>query len=60
MMWDASVYPPAREMGGHRFLHNCNMTESANSSPVKGKEMLLVSISEQHLGFGYGKHACPG
>ncbi|KAL7950689.1 cytochrome P450 [Trichoderma barbatum] len=59
-MWDASIYPQPEKWDGHRFLHIRDMPESANSSPVKGKETLLVSTSERHLGFGHGKHACPG
>ncbi|EHK15781.1 uncharacterized protein TRIVIDRAFT_38198 [Trichoderma virens Gv29-8] len=59
-MWDASVYPEPQKWDGHRFLNIRETPESANTSPVKGKETLLVSTSERHLGFGHGKHACPG
>lgn len=52
-MWDSSVYPNAHEFDGYRFL---KMRSEA------GKEFAaqFVSTTPEHLGFGYGKAACPG
>jgi cytochrome P450 len=52
-MWDSSVYPNAQEFDGSRFL---KMRDQAD----KGCAAQLVSTSPEHLGFGYGKAACPG
>jgi len=52
-MRDSSVYENPEEWDGYRFY---NMRE------IPGKENMaqLVSTSPAHLGFGHGKHACPG
>ncbi|KAH8802426.1 cytochrome P450 monooxygenase [Xylogone sp. PMI_703] len=52
-MWDPEVYPNPEQFDGYRFL---------KMRDIPGKEHVsqLVSTSPDHLGFGYGKHACPG
>ncbi|EOD53178.1 putative cytochrome p450 monooxygenase protein [Neofusicoccum parvum UCRNP2] len=52
-MWDPAVYARPDEWDGYRFLRMRDV-------PGKDKEALFVSTSERHLGFGHGKHACPG
>lgn len=48
------IYEDAEEFDGYRFLR---MREEQ-----AGQENMahLVSTSANHLGFGHGKHACPG
>ncbi|KAH8196773.1 hypothetical protein TruAng_009065 [Truncatella angustata] len=52
-LWDPKVYTNPEQWDVHRFL---------NLRQLPGKEHVsqLVSTSENHLGFGHGKHACPG
>lgn len=52
-MWDPEKYPDPHKFDGYRFLR---MAEDAE----KEREAHFVSISPDHLAFGYGKHACPG
>jgi cytochrome P450 len=52
-MWDSSVYPDAHKFDGYRFL---KIREQAGQEYAAQ----LVSTSPEHLGFGYGKAACPG
>ncbi|KAK6209890.1 cytochrome P450 [Colletotrichum tabaci] len=52
-LWDPEVYPEPEKWDGYRFYR---LREEA------GKENFaqLVSTAPEHLGFGHGKHACPG
>ncbi|PYH88391.1 putative cytochrome P450 [Aspergillus ellipticus CBS 707.79] len=52
-MWDPSIFPNAETFDAYRFLR---MRESS------GQEALAqaVSPSPEHLGFGLGRHVCPG
>ncbi|KAI9159162.1 Cytochrome P450 monooygenase 1 [Paramyrothecium foliicola] len=52
-LWDPVVYPEPNRWDPYRFFR---------MRQIPGKENLsqLVSTSEDHLGFGHGKHACPG
>ena len=52
-MWDPAVYDNPGTWDGARFLR-------LRDQPNKNKEALFVSTSERHLGFGHGKHGCPG
>ncbi|GKT47702.1 cytochrome P450 monooxygenase TRI1 [Colletotrichum spaethianum] len=52
-LWDPEVYPEPDKWDGYRFYR---MREQANKENVSQ----LVSTSPEHLGFGHGKHACPG
>ncbi|KAH8703535.1 cytochrome P450, partial [Talaromyces proteolyticus] len=49
----SSFYENPEKFDGYRFLR---MSED----PETEKTAHFVSTSPQHLGFGYGKHACPG
>ncbi|KAF2199336.1 cytochrome P450 monooxygenase-like protein [Delitschia confertaspora ATCC 74209] len=49
---DESIYPNSAKFDGFRFY---KMRQESG-----GARNQFVSLSEQHLGFGYGKHACPG
>ncbi|KAG6061376.1 hypothetical protein E4U16_005094 [Claviceps sp. LM84 group G4] len=51
--WDAESYEQPHRFDGYRFY---------NLRQVPGKENVaqLVSVSPDHMGFGYGLHACPG
>lgn len=52
-MWDSSVYPRADEWDGYRFLR-------LRGTPGNENAAQLVSTGPDHLGFGHGKHSCPG
>ncbi|RSM18116.1 hypothetical protein CDV31_003038 [Fusarium ambrosium] len=52
-LWDPNVYEAPDTWDGHRFLRQRKV-------PGKESSSQLVSTSENHLGFGHGKHACPG
>lgn len=51
--WDISVYPEANEFIPDRFL-------KIRQAPDHESLHQLVSTSLNHMGFGYGKYACPG
>ena len=53
-MWNAAYRERPEEFDGRRFLrmHEAGMDKPGNA--------LLITASPEHLGFGYGKHACPG
>lgn len=52
-MRDPAVYENPEEWDPARFLR-------LRSEPSKASEAHLVCPSRDHLGFGYGIHACPG
>ena len=52
-MWDPAVYKNPESWDGYRFLR-------LRETPGKDREAAFVSTNERHLGFGHGKHACPG
>ncbi|KAL2819030.1 cytochrome P450 [Aspergillus cavernicola] len=62
-MWNSSVYPDAAKFDGYRFVRlrdqdTATGTATATGTPSGG--LSFVSVSANHMGFGYGKHACPG
>ncbi|KAL4919607.1 cytochrome P450 [Aspergillus aurantiobrunneus] len=50
---DPSVYPNPETFDAYRFL-------KLRETPGHETSAQLVSPSPEHLGFGYGNHACPG
>lgn len=54
-MWDESIYPDPLTFDPYRFA---KMRKMAN--PKEEAAAQLVSPSPEHLGFGFGQHACPG
>nr|ACZ63292.1 cytochrome P450 monooxygenase [Fusarium sp. NRRL 36351] len=52
-MRDEKIYPNADTWDGYRFYRE--RQQSAREDSVQ-----LSSTSLEHMGFGYGKHACPG
>ncbi|KAL6351898.1 hypothetical protein LRP88_14710 [Fusarium phalaenopsidis] len=52
-MVDANIYPDPHEFDGYRFYR-------LRGDPTMESKAHLVSTSREHLGFGHGKHACPG
>ncbi|RDW68967.1 cytochrome P450 [Aspergillus mulundensis] len=52
-MWDESIYPSPEKFDPYRFLR-------LRETPGKETSAQLVSPSPEHMGFGFGKHACPG
>ncbi|KAL6231982.1 hypothetical protein BDW75DRAFT_233165 [Aspergillus navahoensis] len=51
--WDAQYYPNPDTFDRYRFLR-------MRSEPGKENVAQFVATSPNHLGFGHGKHACPG
>nr|CAP07651.1 P450 monooxygenase [Sphaceloma manihoticola] len=51
--WDEKTYERPDEFDGHRFLR-------MRSQEGKEHQAHLVSATQDHFGFGYGLHACPG
>ncbi|KAJ5820053.1 hypothetical protein N7474_005644 [Penicillium riverlandense] len=52
-MWDPQVYSSPDTFDPYRFL-------KLRETPGHETSAQLVSPSPEHLGFGYGNHACPG
>lgn len=52
-MWNESIYPHAGEFQADRFL-------KMRHDPQTELDAQLSSSSANHLGFGYGRHVCPG
>ncbi|OLN96922.1 Fumitremorgin C monooxygenase 4 [Colletotrichum chlorophyti] len=53
-MRDPAVYPEPDKFDAYRFI------ERANNDPEKARFCGFSSVSIDHTGFGFGKHACPG
>lgn len=53
-MWDAEVYTSPSVFDPYRFV------KMRDESPANETTMLAVSPSAEHIGWGLGKHACPG
>lgn len=51
--WDSSFYEDPDKFDGYRFF-------KLAQNPETEKMSHFVATSPQHLGFGHGKHACPG
>ncbi|KAG6000439.1 hypothetical protein E4U21_005463 [Claviceps maximensis] len=51
--WDAALYDQPHQFDGYRFYRMRQIPSKENSAQ-------LVSVSPEHMGFGYGLHACPG
>lgn len=52
-MMDPSFYPDPEVFDGYRFFR-------MRADPKTDSKAHLVSTSSAHLGFGHGRHACPG
>ncbi|KAL4804730.1 cytochrome P450 [Aspergillus unguis] len=52
-MWDESFYTNAQTFDPYRYL-------KLREQPGHETSAQLVSPSPEHMGFGFGKHACPG
>ncbi|KAL3454183.1 cytochrome P450 [Aspergillus insuetus] len=60
-MWNSAVYPDAAKFDGYRFVKlRQQEKESTTGSGTGSGGLSFVSVSANHMGFGYGKHACPG
>ncbi|KAL4864283.1 hypothetical protein BDV12DRAFT_189022 [Aspergillus spectabilis] len=52
-MWNEAIYPDPQTFDPYRFL-------KLRETPGHETSAQLVSPSPEHMGFGLGKHACPG
>ncbi|EDN04903.1 conserved hypothetical protein [Histoplasma mississippiense (nom. inval.)] len=52
-MWDPDTYPNPSTFDPYRFV-------KFREKPGHEMSAQLVSTSPEHLGFGFGKHTCPG
>lgn len=52
-MMDSSVWPDGETYNGYRFYNMRQNPDEANSAQ-------LVSPTPNHMGFGFGRMACPG
>ncbi|KAF5614628.1 ent-kaurene oxidase [Fusarium tjaetaba] len=52
-MYDPNIYPDPETFDGYRFFR-------MRSDPEMESKAHLVSTSSIHMGFGHGRHACPG
>ncbi|KAL1613882.1 hypothetical protein SLS56_012226 [Neofusicoccum ribis] len=52
-MVDGNLYPSPERFDGYRFVR-------LRQQPGNEGRCQYVATSSEHLGFGYGKHACPG
>ncbi|KAE8405033.1 cytochrome P450 [Aspergillus pseudonomiae] len=52
-MWDPEIYPNPLEFDGYRFL-------KLREVPGHETSAQTVAPSPEHMGFGFGRHACPG
>ncbi|KAJ5342985.1 uncharacterized protein N7506_002809 [Penicillium brevicompactum] len=52
-MWDSKVYEDPETFDPYRFV-------KLRQVPGYERSASLVSVSPEHMGFGYGTHACPG
>ncbi|KAK5999317.1 hypothetical protein QM012_005592 [Aureobasidium pullulans] len=59
-MWDPDTYPSPDTWDGYRFMRLRSGNPQGTGPAVQSKEAMLVNTSENHLGFGHGKHGCPG
>jgi cytochrome P450 len=63
---DEKLYPNPREFNAFRFarsenLHNVFSNIASKDDPSKKvKPKSSVTLDDSFLGFGFGKHACPG
>ncbi|CAI7643372.1 unnamed protein product [Penicillium pancosmium] len=51
--WDPAIYPNPGQFDGYRFYNMRQTLENKNLSH-------FVATNVNHIGFGHGKHACPG
>ncbi|KAJ5948643.1 hypothetical protein N7454_001950 [Penicillium verhagenii] len=54
-MWDENIYPDPLKFDPYRFA-KLRQTDNAKDEAAAQ----LVSPSPEHMGFGFGQHACPG
>ena len=52
-MWDETKHPNPHEYQGDRFLKRRQL-------PGQETAAKLTSATEDHMGFGFGQHSCPG
>ncbi|KAL4863117.1 hypothetical protein BDV12DRAFT_189892 [Aspergillus spectabilis] len=58
-MWNSSIYSDAAKFDGYRFVKLRGQDPATGTGTASGG-VSFVSVSANHMGFGYGKHACPG
>ncbi|KAJ5761129.1 hypothetical protein N7520_008285 [Penicillium odoratum] len=54
-MWDETIYPDPLKFDPYRFAKLRQTDNRKNEAAAQ-----LVSPSPEHMGFGFGQHACPG
>ncbi|TLD19276.1 hypothetical protein PspLS_09765 [Pyricularia sp. CBS 133598] len=53
-LWDGAVYNDPDQFDGYRWLR------MRQNDPTKQASAQFVGVSPDHMGFGFGQHACPG
>lgn len=53
-MWDGAVHQDPEKFDGYRWLR------MRQDDPTKESYAQFVAVNPDHMGFGFGEHACPG
>lgn len=53
-LWDGSLYGDPERFDGRRWLR------MRKSDPARQAAAQFVGLAPDHMGFGFGQHACPG
>lgn len=56
-MWSPTTYPSPYTFQPHRFL---TLRHNNNNDPARAHAAEFTSATTEHMGFGFGRHACPG
>ncbi|CAN8101114.1 unnamed protein product [Discula destructiva] len=57
---DPALYPDPEKLDPHRFHRLRTEAAAADDSVRRGAQWQFSSVTREHMGFGFGRHACPG